>query len=166
MAGYSRGITKRAIDRILADYLGPPLRELGFRRQGGGGAWQRESLPGWQETVKTSASKRGPVEGIGNDFDLEYQVWPLTKKVSPFGHFLARLTSEQEREFLDIDRRVTARLDHPEGYEILWAPYADQGPHGWTFRCLDEDDVHVWADSSSRASGRTTSAGGTNGSRI
>ena len=144
MAGNQGGITKRTIDRILADYLGPPMRELGFRRQGGGGRWQRESEPGWQETVKTSASKRGPVEGIGNRFDLEYQVWPLTKRVSPFGHFLARLTPEQQERFLETDRRVTARFDHPEDYEVLWAAYADQESTGWEFRCLIEDDVHEW----------------------
>lgn len=145
MAEYKGHITKRVIDHVLVDYLGVPLRELGFRRQGGGGTWRRQSIPGRHETVKTATSKYGPVEGLGNDFDVEFPFEPWVRNISPFGHLLAQLTTEQEEQFLALDRRIAGRLDQPDGSEILWMPYADQHREvSWRFRCLDEDDVHTW----------------------
>ena len=68
MAKYHGHLTKKVIDRVLADYVGDPLRELSFRRQGGGGTWRRQSIPERRETIKTTTSKRGPAEGLGNHF--------------------------------------------------------------------------------------------------
>ena len=145
MAEYKGHLTKQVIDRVLAEYLGDPLRGLGFHRQGGGGTWRRESIPGRRETIKTTASKHGPVEGLGNRFGVEFQFEPWIREVRPFGHLLMHLTPEQEAQFLSLDRRIAARLDRPEGYEDLWLPYSDRGSEAWwDFRCLDEEDVHAW----------------------
>jgi len=131
VADYRGHITKRAMDRVLSDYLGPPLLELGFRRQGGGGTWRRESIPGWVETVKTTASKYGPLEGLGNDFDVQYEFAPWVRTIGPFGHLSAWLTPEEKEQFSpsivrwspgSIDRRTPRSCGCPTPTKVKRLP--------------------------------------------